>query len=85
MKIRFIGKDPRAGMIAQMDSRRGQELIDAGCAVQVKENESAVETMAPANADEATAADVVVVTDEPAADPAPPEQPAKGGKKVKGA
>ncbi|PZX32053.1 hypothetical protein C7416_102213 [Cupriavidus phytorum] len=47
MKIKFIGKDPRAGMVAQMDSSRGQELIDAGCAVQIGENEGATSDSAP--------------------------------------
>ena len=38
MQIKFKAPDPRAGMVAQMDSSRGQQLIDAGAAVQVKEN-----------------------------------------------
>jgi len=41
MRIRFIAPDPRAGAEAQMDSKRGDELIAAGCAVQI--NESGVE------------------------------------------
>lgn len=32
MLIRFIDPDPRAGMTVRMDSRRGQELVDAGSA-----------------------------------------------------
>ena len=40
MRIKFSGSDPRAGRVAEMDSRRGQELIDSGCAVQVKDDDS---------------------------------------------
>ena len=32
MLIKFKAPDPRAGMVAQMDSRRGQDLIDSGAA-----------------------------------------------------
>lgn len=39
MRIQFIGKDPRAGTIAQMDSHRGQQLIDSGAAVLIGEND----------------------------------------------
>ena len=39
MKIRFKKGDPREGMVAEFDSSRGQELIDAGSAVEVKDNE----------------------------------------------
>lgn len=38
MQIKFKAPDPRAGMVAQMDSSRGQQLIDAGAAVQVKDD-----------------------------------------------
>lgn len=33
MLIRFIHPDPRAGMVAQMDSSRGRQLIAAGAAI----------------------------------------------------
>lgn len=39
MRIQFIGKDPRAGTIAQMDSHRGQQLIDSGAAVLIGESD----------------------------------------------
>lgn len=39
MRIQFIGKDPRAGTITQMDSHRGQQLIDSGAAVLIGEND----------------------------------------------
>ena len=32
MLIKFIKPDPRAGSIAQMDSRRGQQFIEEGAA-----------------------------------------------------
>ncbi|TAA20298.1 hypothetical protein [Pseudoxanthomonas winnipegensis] len=41
MLIKFKAPDPRAGVIVQMDSLRGQEFIDAGNAVAVKEGTSA--------------------------------------------
>ncbi|WP_295850981.1 HeH/LEM domain-containing protein [uncultured Xylophilus sp.] len=37
MRIQFLPSDPRAGTVVQMDSSRGQQLIDAGAAVQVNE------------------------------------------------
>lgn len=39
MRIQFIAPDPRAGTTAQMDSSRGQQLIDSGAAVQVEDTE----------------------------------------------
>ena len=39
MRIQFIGKDPRAGTIAQMDSHRGQQLIGDGAAILIGEND----------------------------------------------
>lgn len=39
MKIRFKKGDPREGMVAEFDSSRGQELVDAGAAVEVKGDE----------------------------------------------
>lgn len=47
MRIKFVKPDPRAGTVAQMDSHRGQELIDQGAAVQVKDSD-ADEAAAPA-------------------------------------
>jgi hypothetical protein len=43
MRIKFKAGDPRAGTIAQMDSIRGQELIEAGAAVKVKDDGSDAE------------------------------------------
>jgi hypothetical protein len=40
MRIKFKSPDPRAGTVAQMDSVRGQQLIDSGAAVQVKDGEA---------------------------------------------
>lgn len=37
MLIKFKKPDPRAGLIARMDSSRGQQLIDAGAADQEAE------------------------------------------------
>lgn len=44
MKIKFVKPDPRAGMEAVMDSSRGQQLIDAGSAVQVSESADQAES-----------------------------------------
>lgn len=41
MRIKFIEPDPRAGETAQMDSKRGQQLIDEGAAVRISEDGSA--------------------------------------------
>lgn len=41
MKIKFIKPDPRSGSEAEMDSSRGQQLIEAGSAVQVSERADA--------------------------------------------
>lgn len=38
MLIKFKKPDPRAGMVARMDSSRGRQLIDAGAADQVSES-----------------------------------------------
>lgn len=62
MRIKFKAPDPRAGLIAQMDSHRGQQLIDAGAAVRVKEDGS----------DIAAAPAPVVSTPEPPTAPSPP-------------
>ena len=40
MRIKFKKPDPRAGTVAQMDSSRGQQLIDSGAAVQVGEDDA---------------------------------------------
>lgn len=53
MKIKFVAPDPRAGMVAQMDSSRGQQLIDAGCAEPFREGEPVVQEPARAQADDA--------------------------------
>jgi hypothetical protein len=37
MLIKFTAPDPRAGMVAQMDSSRGAYFVDNGFAVAVKE------------------------------------------------
>lgn len=47
MLIKFKSTDPRAGQVVRMDSHRGQELIDTGAAVAVKEDGSD-EAAAPA-------------------------------------
>lgn len=39
MRIRFKKGDPRAGMVVQPDSIRGQELVDAGAAEVVSESD----------------------------------------------
>ena len=43
MLIKFKKPDPRAGTVVLMDSNRGQHFIDAGSAVQVKEDGSQAE------------------------------------------
>ncbi len=47
MRIQFTSPDPRAGTVAQMDSSRGQQLIDAGSAVQVKDEDSETTIVSP--------------------------------------
>ncbi|BDR10683.1 hypothetical protein CTR2_R40210 [Comamonas thiooxydans] len=42
MLIKFKKPDPRAGLIARMDSSRGQQLIDAGAADREAEGAAAV-------------------------------------------
>lgn len=69
MLIKFVKPDPRAGSVARMDSHRGQELVDSGAAVKVKEDG------AEAQADEAEA------SAEPVAEKAAPA--AKTGKAKK--
>ncbi|MEJ7746063.1 MAG: hypothetical protein WKF61_04775 [Luteimonas sp.] len=53
MKIKFSSKDPRRGMIAEMDDFRARELIEAGSAVEVSGNKA--ESAAPENKAEAAA------------------------------
>ncbi len=38
MLIKFKKPDPRAGMVARMDSSRGQQLIDSGSADRMDES-----------------------------------------------
>lgn len=52
MLIKFKDSDPRAGMVARMDSQRGQQLIDEGAAVAVKDDGKDTEVAAPAPAPE---------------------------------
>jgi len=49
MLIKFKKNDPRAGQTVRMDSHRGQELIDAGSAVQVADNDRPVKEDATPN------------------------------------
>ena len=69
MRIKFKKSDPRAGMVAEMDSSRGQQLIDAGCAVRVKDNGAEDEVEKP---------EVVMTATNPQPDQThpDPEQPA---------
>lgn len=48
MRIRFVKPDPRAGMVAQMDSLRGYALVEAGAAEQIDEQGQALKP-APQN------------------------------------
>lgn len=56
MRIKFKSPDPRAGTVAQLDSHRGQQLIDSGAAVLVKDEEGA----APPAANTATPAEKTI-------------------------
>ncbi len=38
MQIKFVKPDPRAGMVVQMDSARGAQLVESGAAVAHKES-----------------------------------------------
>lgn len=60
MLIKFKEPDPRAGLIARMDSSRGQQLIDAGAADQETEGAAQAVTAekvdgSPATADQGAA------------------------------
>lgn len=67
MRIKFKASDPRAGMVAQMDSHRGQALIDAGAATKVKEDGSEADAAAaPAPEPAATPAPSAAPTSAPA-------------------
>lgn len=52
MRIKFSKKDPRNGMIVEMEGDRAQELIDRGAAERVSDNTAT----APAKPDAETAA-----------------------------
>jgi hypothetical protein len=67
MKIKFKAPDPRAGTIVQMDSSRGQHFIDSGSAVQVKDDDTEIDT---AQADQAEAKKAAEPEPKKAADPA---------------
>ncbi|WP_432675102.1 hypothetical protein [Delftia sp. 11MD] len=73
MLIKFKKPDPRAGMVACMDSSRGRQLIDAGAADQVSES---VAKEQPAEAEQPKAADAGAADQVPAAAP----KPARGKK-----
>lgn len=47
MLIKFKKPDPRAGLIARMDSSRGQQLIDAGAADQEAEGAAGAKSGQP--------------------------------------
>lgn len=80
MRIKFKSSDPRAGMVAQMDSYRGQALIDAGAAIKVKDDGSD-EATAPAPTPAPTAAPAPAPTSAPA--PAAEKPTAKTTAKAK--
>jgi hypothetical protein len=44
MRVKFRKGDPRAGTVAEMDSARGQQLVDAGAADVVTEGGKATDT-----------------------------------------
>lgn len=48
MLIKFKKPDPRAGMVANMDSSLGQKMVDDGCADPHKEGAAEVEEEATA-------------------------------------
>jgi hypothetical protein len=73
MLIKFKEPDPRAGMVACMDSSRGRQLIDAGAADQVSES---VAQEQPAEAKQPKAADAGAADQVPAA----AVKPARGKK-----
>lgn len=62
MQIRFTEKDPRAGTVAEMDSSRGQQLVDEGNAVLVSKNRSAEDEAEARRAPSRTQDDVYVRT-----------------------
>lgn len=73
MLIKFKEPDPRAGMVACMDSSRGRQLIDAGAADQVSES---VTQEQPADAEQPKVADAGAADQVPAA----AVKPARGKK-----
>ena len=40
MIIRFLQGDPRAGLVARMDSSRGRDLVEMGAAEELSESEA---------------------------------------------
>ena len=79
MLIKFKKPDPRAGMVARMDSSRGRQLIDAGAADQVSESvaqEQPADVQQSAEAEQPKAADAGAADQVPAAAP----KPARGKK-----
>ncbi|QFS64819.1 hypothetical protein [Delftia tsuruhatensis] len=79
MLIKFKKPDPRAGMVACMDSSRGQQLIDAGAADQVSESvtqEQPADVQQPAEVEQTKAVDAGAADQAPAAAP----KPARGKK-----
>ncbi|WP_212644916.1 hypothetical protein [Delftia sp. PE138] len=74
MLIKFKKPDPRAGMVARMDSSRGRQLIDAGAADQVPDSvtqEQPDDVQQPAEVDQPKAADAGAADQVPAAAPKP--------------
>ena len=69
MLIKFKKPDPRAGLVARMDSSRGQQLIDAGAADKVDEAvaapQKAVPPQEPTPETQQPAAEVAAQTVEP--------------------
>lgn len=75
MLIKFKDSDPRAGQVVRMDSHRGQELVDSGSAVKVKDGGAEDAVVAPhspavtrdvAQPDDSAAPSVTVAAPKPA-------------------
>lgn len=88
MRIKFKSPDPRAGMIAQMDSIRGRQLIELGAAEEVKDDGGRLPAPARGTAPDPTEAAGTPSSASPAA-PASrrttAKQSAGGAKKGRGA